>query len=279
MRELSAEERRVIENKGTEAPNTGEYNNIKISGYFHCRKCGEKLYRSSDKFDSGCGWPSFDDSIEGKVKEVPDIDGRRTEIICKNCGGHLGHIFRGEHLTEKNVRYCVNSVSLDFRAEKTQLKKAYFAGGCFWGVEYYMKKLEGVITVISGYSGGATDDPSYEDVCRGDTGHLEVVEITYDVNKVSFLELLKYFMEIHDPTQKGRQGPDIGEQYSSAVFYTSEEERSEALKVLDILRTNNIVPATELFQFERFYRAEDYHQNYYARKGSTPYCHSYIKRF
>lgn len=279
MKELSKEERRVIDNKGTEAPNSGEYNDFKLSGTFCCRKCGEDLYKSSDKFDSGCGWPSFDDSIEGKVKEVPDIDGRRTEIICRSCGGHLGHVFRGENLTEKNVRYCVNSVSMEFKPDKTELKKAYFAGGCFWGVEHYMKKLEGVLTVISGYSGGVTEDPTYNDVTKGDTGHLETVEITYDTGKVSYLELLKYFMEIHDPTQIKRQGPDIGEQYSSAVFYNTEEEKEIAIKVINMLKSNNIVPATSIIKFDRFYRAEDYHQNYYDRKGSTPYCHSYVKRF
>lgn len=111
---LSAEEERVILRKGTELPFTGELNAEKRDGTFVCRQCEHPLYRSSDKFNSGCGWPSFDDQIDDNVKRVPDADGRRTEIICGNCGGHLGHVFIGERFTSKNTRHCVNSVSMKF---------------------------------------------------------------------------------------------------------------------------------------------------------------------
>jgi peptide methionine sulfoxide reductase msrA/msrB len=284
FKKLSPEEERVIVHKGTEMPYTGKYDKFFEKGTYKCKRCGTPLYRSEAKFNSGCGWPSFDDEIPGAVKRVPDADGRRTEIVCANCGAHLGHVFVGEQFTPKNTRHCVNSISLEFEPEETtheNLKKAYFAGGCFWGVEYHFEKLPGVIKAESGYMGGHKENPTYQDVCYTDTGHLEVVEVTYDPTKIDYETLAKLFFEIHDPTQANGQGPDIGSQYLSAIFYNDEKEKETAQKLIDILKKRGYAVVTKLLPAKEhpFYRAEEYHQDYYEKNHKQPYCHSYTKRF
>lgn len=280
--ELSGQEARVIEKKGTEAPYTGKYNNFSESGTYICKKCGAALYYSSFKFKSDCGWPSFDDEIKGAVNRYPDPDGVRTEIECASCGAHLGHVFTGERLTDKNIRHCVNSVSLDFVPAKLEAGRygtAIFAGGCFWGVEYFMQKTPGVITVTSGFTGGHVKNPSYREVCTGTTGHAEAVKIIYDPRKTSYETLLKLFMEIHDPTQVGGQGPDLGDQYRSEIFYLNEEQKKTAEKNINILKAKGYKVATLLIKASEFYDAEAYHQDYYFKNGKLPYCHGYTKRF
>lgn len=160
-----------------------------------------------------------------------------------------------------------------------QNKKAYFAGGCFWGVEHLFQGKEGVVTAISGYMGGSKESPTYQDVLTGTTGHLEAVEITYDPNQVSYKELAKFFFEIHDPTQVNGQGPDIGAQYLSAVFYSYEDEREIARELIDILKSKDYDVVTRLIPAETFWTAEEYHQDYYVKKNHQPYCHGYQKKF
>lgn len=277
---LTPEEERVIIHKGTEAPYTGEYVNNKQAGVYVCRRCNAPLYNSSDKFDSHCGWPSFDDEIKGAVKRVPDADGRRTEIICANCGAHLGHVFLNEGFTAKETRHCVNSISLKFiPQENKMIKKAYFASGCFWGTEYYFMKAKGVAHTAVGFMGGHVDHPSYEQVCQKNTGHLETTEVEYDTSKTTYEDLVKLFFETHDFTQTNGQGPDIGPQYLSCIFYADENEKSIAEKYISILQKKGYKVATMLKPLSTFWKAEDYHQQYYEHKGTTPYCHVYKKIF
>ncbi|MBP7784328.1 MAG: peptide-methionine (S)-S-oxide reductase MsrA [Aliarcobacter sp.] len=159
------------------------------------------------------------------------------------------------------------------------IKKAYFAAGCFWGVEYHFEKIKGVISAISGYMGGNITNPSYEMVCTGFSGHLEVVEVTYDENIVSFETLTKLFFEIHDFSQTNGQGPDIGSQYLSAIFYCDEEQKGISEKLIVELENKGFKVVTFLYKLVPFYKAEDYHQNYYERHQKVPYCHSYRKIF
>lgn len=274
LRELTVEEKRVILDKGTERPFTGTYTDLTAVGVYECRQCGAMLYRSEDKFHSGCGWPSFEDEIPGAVRRLPDADGLRTEIVCATCGGHLGHVFTGEGFTAKNTRHCVNSISLEFVPEKdVKYGRAIFAGGCFWGVEYWFKKQPGVIAVTSGYTGGHTLNPTYEEVCSHTTGHAEAVEVLYDPVRVTYEQLAKLFFEIHDPTQVGGQGPDLGDQYRSEVFYTDNQQKTTAETLIADLKARGMKVVTQVTPAGQFWPAEDYHQDYYAKKGTTPYCH------
>jgi len=159
------------------------------------------------------------------------------------------------------------------------LARAVFAGGCFWGVEALMSKQPGVVRVTTGYSGGEKDNPVYREVASGRTGHAESVEIIFDSKRTSFETLCKYFLEIHDPSQLYRQGPDVGSQYRSVIFYLTDSQKETAVRLLDQLRSAGCKVVTELVPFQRFWNAEEYHQHYYERKGGAPYCHTWQKRF
>jgi peptide methionine sulfoxide reductase msrA/msrB len=290
MPPLTPEERRIILKKGTERPFTGRYWNTFEAGTYVCRQCGAALYRSETKFRSDCGWPSFDAEIPGAVKRQPDADGRRTEIICAACAGHLGHVFEGEGLTPKNVRHCVNSASLLFRPAETATSKptttrpavsetAIFAGGCFWGVEHHFQQVPGVTSVTSGYTGGTAANPTYEQVCTGRTGHAEAVRIVFDPERVSYEQLARRFFEIHDPTQRNRQGPDVGTQYRSAVFYQDDRQTAVAERLIGDLRARGYEVVTQVVQASTFYPAEGYHQDYLSKHPNRPTCHVRVPRF
>lgn len=282
LHKLTSEEQRVILHKGTERPFSGKYNDFFEKGTYVCKQCGAPLYQSSDKFKSECGWPSFDDEIKGAVERTPDADGMRTEISCAACGAHLGHVFIGEQLTQKNTRHCVNSVSLDFLpagSVKPKLDTAIVAGGCFWGVEYYMHKIPGVISTETGYIGGHIKNPTYKDVGSHTTGYAEAVRVIFNPSKTSYDAVVRMFFEIHDPTQINRQGPDIGDQYRSEIFYLNSDQKKTAEKLIGLLKQKGYMVATKVTLASTFWKAEDYHQQYYEKEGKEPYCHGYVKRF
>lgn len=281
-RKLTEEEARVIVGKGTERPFSGKYDKHREPGVYTCRRCGAALYRADDKFDAGCGWPAFDDAVPGAVRRQADADGQRVEILCATCDGHLGHVFSGERLTRRNVRHCVNSVSMDFVSEgelDKHFSRAVFAGGCFWGVEYFLQQSFGVIRAVSGYTGGHKEFPSYKQVCEGGTGHIEAVEVLFDPRQTNYERLARLFFETHDPTQIDRQGPDVGEQYRSVIYYANAEEKAVAERLINMLREKGFKAVTRVEPAVKFWSAEDYHQDYYFKKGSTPYCHAPVNRF
>jgi methionine-S-sulfoxide reductase len=156
---------------------------------------------------------------------------------------------------------------------------AYFAGGCFWGVEHYMQQLDGVVSVESGYMGGHVESPTYEDVLSHESGHLEAVRVRFDPTRIDYEQIAKRFFEIHDPTQADGQGPDIGAQYLSAVFYVDDAQKTTTEQLIDKLEARDYDVVTKVLPAAKFWPAEEYHQDYYAKTGKTPYCHARIKRF
>lgn len=272
---------RVICDKATEYPHSGVYNKLLTQGSYLCRRCGLALFRANSQFSAGCGWPSFDDEIAHAIKETRDCDGLRTEILCHRCNGHLGHIFTGEYLTPKNRRHCVNSVAIDFVEDDAVIdtEEAIVAGGCFWGVDYYLRRIPGVLKVEVGYCGGTTAAPTYDEVCSGKSGHYEAVRVVFDVAKTNYIAVLKRFFEIHDPTQRTGQGPDVGHQYQSAVFYYNQEQRAQTETLIHELKQNHYNVVTQLLPVQPFWPAEDYHQHYYAKSSKAPYCHQPVARF
>ncbi|RUR07604.1 bifunctional methionine sulfoxide reductase B/A protein [Legionella sp. km772] len=278
---LTPLEKKIIVEKATEYPHTGKYNHLATQGTYLCRRCGLALFRAHSQFSSGCGWPSFDDELPRAIKRLPDGDGQRTEILCTRCEAHLGHVFQGEYLTTKNLRHCVNSASLDFVIDEQVLdsEEAIVAGGCFWGVEHYLRQLPGVLFAESGYTGGHLLNPSYEQICQGRSGHYEAVRIIYDRKQTDYYRVVKRFFEIHDPTQRTGQGPDLGQQYQSAIFYYNQEQLQTAQDLIQVLMNKGYSVATRLLPAQTFWPAEEYHQAYYSKHRKLPYCHSPVLRF
>lgn len=271
----------ISRDKATERPFSGHYLEKQEQGTYLCRRCGLALFRADNQFTSSCGWPSFDDELPNAIQRKIDVDGRRTEILCHRCDSHLGHVFMGEGYTDKNLRHCVNSLAIEFVANESVLdtEEAILAAGCFWGVQYYLDRLDGVLKTEVGYTGGTVANPTYKQVCSKTTGHLEAIRVVYDINKISYEQIIKYFFEIHDPTQQDGQGPDHGPQYLSAIFYLNDAQQQMAMAVTQQLKDLGYSLATQLLSATVFWSAEDYHQAYYEKTGKAPYCHVYVKRF
>ncbi len=282
---LTPEQFSVMRKCGTERPFTGKYNDFWDKGVYVCAGCGTPLFRSDMKYEHGTGWPSFTTPVDEKNLEYRDdysLLAKRIEVRCAVCGAHLGHVF-DDGPEPTFLHYCVNSASLDFKPEAAGKAKgpteapaetATFAAGCFWGVEYKLGKIPGVLSTVVGYTGGKTVAPTYEDVCADKTGHAEAVQVTFDPSKVGYADLVRHFFSIHDPTQVNKQGPDQGTQYRSAIFYHGEAQRVTARKVMDELEKSGRYKkrlATELVPASAFYKAEDDHQKYFQKHGVVCY--------
>lgn len=267
----------VTRQKGTERPFSSDMCSLFEPGLYSCVCCHTLLFDAGKKFESGTGWPSFTQPVKANAVAYHADKSHgmtRVETTCNTCEAHLGHVFP-DGPPPGGLRYCINAVALE--KVEASLEKATFGGGCFWCTEAIFRELNGVYSVESGYSGGSVDNPEYREVCNGTTGHAEVIQVLFDPDTISYRDLLEIHMATHDPTTLNRQGADTGTQYRSVVFAHDDEQREVAEELLAALKEEYKDPiVTDIAPLETFYKAEEYHQDYFERNSSAGYCQAVI---